>query len=96
MLSWRKEKRITEKISEELVKTFVTALEREDIEALANALYKVPKSVEKFAERYSPASDQLKGVNFLKQAELMSMATETIVEWSANFAISSTLIVSRS
>ena len=33
------------------MKTFVTDLEREDIEALASALYKIPKTVEKIAER---------------------------------------------
>lgn len=36
----------------ELVKVFVTALEREDIEVLSSALYRIPKTVEKFGERY--------------------------------------------
>src|SRR5437667_11718095 len=49
----RKDKRITEEITEELCKTFVTPLEREDIEALASALYKIPKTAEKFGERFS-------------------------------------------
>jgi len=80
VLSRRKEKKITEKISEELVKTFVTALEREDIEALSIALYKIPKSVEKFAERYSLASQHLQSVDFRRQAELMLKGTETVVE----------------
>jgi uncharacterized protein len=31
--------------------TFVTALEREDIDELSNALYKIPKTEEKFCER---------------------------------------------
>ena len=48
-----KDKRITEEISETLITTFVTPMEREDIEALAEALYKIPKTVEKFAERYA-------------------------------------------
>lgn len=48
----RKEKRITEEISERLTQTFVTPLEREDIDALALALYKIPKTLEKFAERF--------------------------------------------
>lgn len=80
VLSRRKEKQITQKISEELVKTFVTALEREDIEALSTALYKIPKSVEKFAERYSLASQHLRNISFQKQAELMAKATETVVD----------------
>src|SRR3954471_10379563 len=46
--SRRKDKRITEEISAAVYTTFVTALEREDIEALSNALYKIPKTVDKF------------------------------------------------
>lgn len=45
----RREKDLFAQINLELVNTFVTALEREDIEALAGALYKIPKTVEKFA-----------------------------------------------
>src|SRR5437016_688827 len=47
----RKDKRITQKITEELCKTFVTPFEREDIEALSLALYRIPKTVEKLVER---------------------------------------------
>jgi uncharacterized protein Yka (UPF0111/DUF47 family) len=46
--SRRKDKRITEEITEKLCKTFVTPLDREDIEALSSALYRIPKTVEKF------------------------------------------------
>src|SRR5215203_2540434 len=44
--SRRKDKAITNEIGDLLVKTFVTSLEREDIEALSNSLYKIPKTVE--------------------------------------------------
>ena len=44
-MSRRAEKRIADEISEALCKTFVTALEREDIEALSLGLYKIPKTV---------------------------------------------------
>src|SRR5215469_5182921 len=47
-----REKALASQISEELVNTFVTALDREDIEALNSALYKIAKAIEKFAERY--------------------------------------------
>ena len=47
----RKEKRIRHQMTEELSKTFVTPLEREDIEALSFALYSIPKAVEKLVER---------------------------------------------
>ena len=48
----RKEKEITVQITELLARTTVTALDREDIEAISSVLYKIPKTVEKFAERY--------------------------------------------
>jgi hypothetical protein len=79
ILSRRKEKKIASEISQQLVKTFITELEREDIEALSNALYKIPKSVEKFAERYNLAAPRLAGVDFTRQAELMAKATDTVV-----------------
>src|SRR5699024_6402868 len=48
----RREKGLATEISEELINTFVTVLDREDIEAMNSALYKIPKKIEKFAERY--------------------------------------------
>ena len=79
-LARRKDKRITEQISEELVKTFVTGLEREDIEALSIALYKITKTTEKFAERYLIVAPQLNGVEFKRQTELIVKAADTLVE----------------
>src|SRR3954452_5122900 len=63
----RKDKRITQELSEHLCKTFVTPLEREDIEALSNALYKIPKTAEKFGERFLLAPQHLEGWNASKQ-----------------------------
>ena len=37
----RKDKRLTQELTEHLCKTFVTPLEREDIEALSSTLYKM-------------------------------------------------------
>lgn len=76
VLARRKEKKISEQISEELVKTFVTGLEREDIEALARGLYKIPKSAEKLAERFLLAGAHVEGVDFSKHAEMMEKATD--------------------
>ena len=71
----RKDKEITKEITRELCKTFVTPLEREDIEALSNSLYKIPKTVQKIAERIllcprDILKDELlnEQVNFLDQA----------------------------
>jgi uncharacterized protein Yka (UPF0111/DUF47 family) len=80
VLSRRKEKKIAEQISEELVKTFITGLEREDIEALARALYKIPKSAEKLGERFMVAEERGRVVDFSKQAEMMAKATDVVLE----------------
>jgi len=79
VLARRKEKKISEQISEELVKTFVTGLEREDIEALARGLYKIPKSAEKLAERLIMADLHVEGIDFSKQAEMMAKATDAVL-----------------
>ena len=79
VLARRKEKKISEQISEELVKTFVTGLEREDIEALARGLYKIPKSAEKLAERLVLADKHVEGIDFSKQAEMMAKATDAVL-----------------
>jgi uncharacterized protein Yka (UPF0111/DUF47 family) len=71
----RRDKAITNEISELLVKTFVTSLEREDIEALSNALYKIPKTIEKFAERYILTVPLVRSVSFARQVGILEEAT---------------------
>ncbi|MBU6248380.1 MAG: pit accessory protein, partial [Xanthomonadaceae bacterium] len=60
--------------------TFVTALDREDIEALNAALYKIPKTVEKFAERYAIVAERLSGVDFAQRALVLERSAEVVVE----------------
>ncbi len=79
-LARRREKDLFAQINSELVNTFVTALDREDIEALAGALYKIPKTVEKFAERHALFADRLVDINYLSQAEMLERACEVIVQ----------------
>ncbi len=79
ILSRRKDKQITEKIDEALCRTFVSDLEREDVEALANAIYKIPKTVEKIAERIIIAPDRVQGVNFSKHLKMMQEAADTVI-----------------
>ena len=80
ILARRKEKKISEQISTDLVNTFVTGLEREDIEALARAMFRIPKAAEKLAERLCMAGKQLDGLDFSKQAEMMGKATNAVHE----------------
>jgi uncharacterized protein Yka (UPF0111/DUF47 family) len=75
----RKEKRIRDTMIEELSKTFVTPLEREDIEALSFALYRIPKQVEKIVERLSIYPGRVPHAAFQRQAELLLQAAEAVV-----------------
>jgi len=79
----RREKELLAQISKELVDTFVTALEREDIEGLSAALYKIPKTVEKFAERYALFAPQLMEIDYASRAVLLEKAAGVIVEMVA-------------
>jgi uncharacterized protein Yka (UPF0111/DUF47 family) len=79
-LARRREKQVFNDISAELVNTFVTALEREDIEALSAALYKIPKTVEKFAERYAIFANQLMDVDFASRAVMLEKGCDVIAE----------------
>ncbi|MBN2505559.1 MAG: DUF47 family protein [Verrucomicrobia bacterium] len=74
-----KEKRVTDEISEKLITTFVTPMEREDLEHLARALYKIPKTVEKFAERYLVTCAQLQDVDFGPQLKLMEASVDLVL-----------------
>jgi len=76
----KREKALATQISEELVNTFVTALDREDIEALNSTLYKIPKSVEKFAERYTIVTSRLQGVDFSQRTLVLTRSTDVVVE----------------
>lgn len=77
--SRREDKKITQQIDEALCKTFVTELEREDIESLANALYKIPKTVEKIAERVLICRERITTVDFSAQLKMMGEAADIVV-----------------
>ena len=78
--SRRKDKEITTTIRNALYTTFVTALEREDIESLCNALYRIPKTVEKFGERIVLRPELIRGVDFSKQTDLLDKATDCVLQ----------------
>ncbi|MBX3735883.1 MAG: DUF47 family protein [Candidatus Didemnitutus sp.] len=74
----RKDKRITQQITEELCKTFVTPLEREDIEALSLALYRIPKTVEKIVERLTICPARVPRESMQRQVVLLEEAVESV------------------
>jgi uncharacterized protein Yka (UPF0111/DUF47 family) len=67
-----KDREITHEIS--------TALEREDIEALSGALYKIPKTVDKFTARILASPQHVRGIDFSKQIGLLERATDIVLE----------------
>ncbi len=77
--SRRKDKKITQELTEQLCKTFITPLEREDIQALAAALYKIPKTVEKIGERILICPGDLHGRSFGKHLQLLDQAAEAVL-----------------
>ncbi len=76
--SRRKDKRITQQITEELCRTFVTPLEREDIEALAYSLYRIPKMIEKIVERLALYPGRLPHDSLVRQGELLQLAADNV------------------
>ena len=70
---------ITHDIFTRLNQTFITPLEREDIQALAAALYKIPKTVEKIGERILIFPADLHGRSFKKHLDLLDQAAETVL-----------------
>src|SRR5712672_1623194 len=77
--SRREDKRITQELTEQRSKTFVTPFEREDIQELASALYKIPKTVEKIGERILICPEDLHGRSFRRQVELLDRAAEAVL-----------------
>jgi uncharacterized protein Yka (UPF0111/DUF47 family) len=77
--SRRKNKQISNEIAELLCLTSITGLEREDIEALANSLYKIPKTVEKFAERYILFAPRVGGLQWSEHVALLAGASSTVL-----------------
>ncbi len=78
--SRHKDRQITAELSTAVYTTFITALEREDIEALSNALYKIPKTADKFSERVRFAPKHVQGIDFSTQISLVERATEIVLE----------------
>ncbi len=76
----KKDREITSEISAAVYTTFITALEREDIEELSNALYKIPKMIDKFTTRVLTVPQYVRGIDFSKQINLLERATDIVLE----------------
>jgi uncharacterized protein Yka (UPF0111/DUF47 family) len=78
--SRRKDKQITNQIRNALYTTFATSLDREDIDCLSLALYRIPKTVEKFSERIRLVPQHVRGVDFSGQITLLEQASECVLK----------------
>lgn len=64
------------KLTEELCRSFITPFDREDIQDIANILYKVPKIIEKAADRITMHGMSTEGGDFRHQADLILREAE--------------------
>jgi len=79
-VSRRKDKAITAQISEALCTSFISSMEAADIEALSSRIYKVPKTVEKIAERILLAPQHLGGVDLAPLVTMLEKATDALLQ----------------
>jgi uncharacterized protein Yka (UPF0111/DUF47 family) len=76
----RNEKRLHTETNDLLIHALVTAMDTEDIEVITASLYRIPKTIEKFAERYSISSAHVRDIPFLGQIDLMDQAARAVLE----------------
>jgi len=76
----RKEKEIVSEMENLLVKSFMTPLEPADLETISRALYRIPKTIEKFAERFILCAPQLRDISFGRQVEMLKSATDILAK----------------
>ena len=74
------DKNITEELSSSAYNTFITALDREDIEEVSGALYKIPKILHKFTERLLISPEGVRRIDFSCQIQLLEQATDIVLE----------------
>ena len=74
----QRSKALARQISTALIETFVTSLEREDIEAMNAALYVIPKTTERFAERYRLVVTRLGDLDFGARTDILARSAEVV------------------
>lgn len=79
-LARKRERAALNKIDNNLVNSFITPIEREDIQALASVLHKIPKLVEGFAHRYVLAIRHVRQIDFAPRAAMLERANAVVVD----------------
>lgn len=75
----RKEVILTQELTDYLCRTFVTPLEREDLQALSKALHKIPVTAEKFAVRFLLVGRKVQELDFSRHLEMLQQAADLMV-----------------
>jgi len=74
----REHNKISQDTTELLCKNFVTPMEREDIEALSSALYRITKNVEKIGARLQVIPHQIPFEHFSRQIKMIEEGTAAV------------------
>ena len=80
----RKDKEIINTLEAMLSRVFVTPMEREDLQAVATQLYRLPKTVEKFAERYEIVWEKVGDYDFALVTHMLESAAKIVSEMVQN------------
>jgi uncharacterized protein len=75
----QKEMLHTHELTDYLCRTFITPLEREDLESLSKVLHKIPVTAKKFAVRYGFAGRNAEVLDFSQHLELLEQAADLVV-----------------
>lgn len=76
----RKDKEVINRLEEMLTQVFITPIEREDLQSIATQLYRLPKTIEKFAERYDIVWQKVTECDFSLVAHMLENAARIVVE----------------
>ena len=74
-----RERETMARITEELCGGFVASLDRDDLEALSQAIYRIPKTVEKIAERILLAPGFLKDIDIARPLVMLEQAGDILL-----------------
>lgn len=73
-----KAKAVSMEITKELCRSFITPFDREDIQAIADHLYKIPKITEKIMDRVRIHKLTSKNTDFIPQIDLIKQEAEAM------------------
>lgn len=74
----RRDKEVYLQLDGLLSRVFATPIEREDLAAIGQKLYKLPKNIEKFAERYEIVHDKVADTDFSVVLGMLERAAEIV------------------